>query len=74
MTDSTASQILLANIPGHGIFTMNGNVVELIEMFGGLPHCYLGSAGCPKQGALLLADRAKETPPLLAPRPRMAQG
>ncbi len=50
MTDSTAEQILVANIPGHGSFTMTGNAVEMIEVFGGLLHCYQGNGGCRKQG------------------------
>ncbi|MDD0856697.1 peptidase [Arthrobacter alpinus] len=60
MTDSTADQILLAKIPGHGSFTMTGNAVEMIEVFGGLLHCYLGSGGCRKQGLYFSRTEPKQ--------------
>ncbi|MHA7270154.1 peptidase [Arthrobacter sp. HLT1-20] len=50
MTDSTAIQSLLASIPGHGSFTVTGDAVGMIEVFGGLLHCYQGTGGCRKQG------------------------
>lgn len=61
MTDSTAEQILLANIPGHGSFTMTGNAMDMIKVFGGLLHCYQGNGGCRKQGLYFSRTEPKKT-------------
>ncbi|MEO8222364.1 MAG: peptidase [Specibacter sp.] len=41
---------------------MTGNAVEMIEVFGGLLHCYQGSGGCRKQG--LYFSRTEPKKPL----------
>ncbi|MEV8181470.1 peptidase [Arthrobacter sp. N199823] len=50
MRDSRGGQNLLASIPGHGTFTMTAEAVTMIDVFGGVLHCYLGNGGCRKQG------------------------
>ncbi|MCV9996209.1 peptidase [Paeniglutamicibacter sp. ZC-3] len=50
MADSTAGRSLSASIPGHGSFTVTGDALAMIEVFGGLLHCYQGPGGCRKQG------------------------
>lgn len=39
-----------AEIPGHGQFFLMGAALEMVGVFGGALHCYLGSGGCRKQG------------------------
>lgn len=46
----TAAKVLLVSIPGHGSFTVTSDAAAMIEVFGGLLHCYQGSGGCRKQG------------------------
>ncbi len=62
MTDSTADPILSASIPGHGSFTVTEDAVDMIEVFGGLLHCYQGGGGCRKQG--LYFSRTEPKKPL----------
>lgn len=50
MAASPAGQNLLASIPGYGTFTVTGKAMGMIEVFGGLLHCYQGSGGCRRQG------------------------
>jgi len=40
----------IAEIPGHGRFILTDAAVEMIKVFGGALHCYLGPGGCRKQG------------------------
>lgn len=40
----------LAEIPGHGKFFLTDAAPEMVEVFGGLLHCYAGPGGCRKQG------------------------
>jgi Fe-S cluster assembly iron-binding protein IscA len=49
-------------IPGHGSFTLTGEAVTMIEVFGGLLHCYQGNGGCRKQG--LYFSRTEPKKPL----------
>jgi len=37
-------------IPGYGSFTVTGEALAMVGVFGGTLHCYLGSGGCRKQG------------------------
>ncbi|TQJ33646.1 peptidase [Arthrobacter sp. SLBN-122] len=46
----TASGGIEAQIPGQGSFTVTGEAARMIEVFGGLLHCYQGAGGCRKQG------------------------
>ncbi|SEF11349.1 hypothetical protein SAMN04489740_4094 [Arthrobacter alpinus] len=57
-----AGQGMLARIPGHGSFTLTGEAVAMIGIFGGLLHCYLGPSGCRKQG--LYFSRTEPKKPL----------
>lgn len=58
----TAGRDMLARIPGHGSFTLTGEAVAMIGIFGGLLHCYLGPGGCRKQG--LYFSRTEPKKPL----------
>ncbi|POH72494.1 peptidase [Arthrobacter glacialis] len=62
MTALIPDQGLSASIPGHGSFSITGNAVDMIEVFGGLLHCYQGSGGCRKQG--LYFSRTEPKKPL----------
>lgn len=44
---STLSTVL---IPGHGRFYVTDSALEMVRVFGGVLHCYLGNGGCRKQG------------------------
>lgn len=39
-----------AVIPGHGRFFVTDAALEMIGVFGGTLHCYVGAGGCRKQG------------------------
>lgn len=52
-----------AQIPGHGSFTVTGEALAMIRVFGGTLHCYVGSGGCRKQG--LYFSRTEPKKPLL---------
>ncbi|SEP84041.1 hypothetical protein SAMN05444745_102169 [Arthrobacter sp. OV608] len=39
-----------ADIPGHGRFYLTDAALEMIAVFGGTLHCYMGPGGCRKQG------------------------
>ncbi len=39
-----------AQIPGYGSFTITGEALVMVRVFGGTLHCYVGSGGCRKQG------------------------
>ncbi|WP_427006966.1 hypothetical protein [Pseudarthrobacter sp. H2] len=50
-----------ARIPGHGSFAVTG-AAAMIEVFGGLLHCYQGKGGCRRQG--LYFSRTEPRKPL----------
>lgn len=56
-----AGQGLLASIPGYGSFSMTGDAVDMIKVFGGLLHCYQGNGGCRKQGLYFSRTEPKKT-------------
>jgi hypothetical protein len=58
----TAAEVLLVRIPGHGSFTVTADAAAMIDVFGGLLHCYQASGGCPKQG--LYFSRTEPKKPL----------
>jgi hypothetical protein len=60
-------QGIQARIPGHGNFTVTGNAAAMIDVFGGLLHCYEGHG--PQTGTALLTGRAEETPSLPGHQP-----
>jgi hypothetical protein len=62
MKTMTTGQGMLARIPGHGSFVVTGTAVDMIEVFGGLLHCYQGNGGCRKQG--LYFSRTEPKKPL----------
>jgi hypothetical protein len=62
MKTATTGQGMLARVPGHGSFFVSGTAVEMIEVFGGLLHCYQGNGGCRKQG--LYFSRTEPKKPL----------
>jgi hypothetical protein len=48
--ESSPSALTIADVPGHGRFFLTGAALEMIGVFGGTLHCYLGPGGCRKQG------------------------
>ncbi|MGN7147454.1 peptidase [Arthrobacter sp. SAFR-179] len=50
MDTKTARDSIEARVPGQGSFTVTGEAARMIEVFGGLLHCYQGAGGCRKQG------------------------
>lgn len=44
------SGLAVADVPGHGRFFLTDAALEMIAVFGGRLHCYLGPGGCRKQG------------------------
>ncbi|RAX45947.1 peptidase [Arthrobacter sp. AQ5-05] len=61
--DSPASDgAVSASIPGHGSFTVTGEALTMISVFGGLLHCYQGDGGCRRQG--LYFSRTEPKKPL----------
>lgn len=50
MQKMTAAEAYRVSIPGHGSFTVTAEAAAMIEVFGGVLHCYQGSGGCRKQG------------------------
>ncbi|KRE82139.1 peptidase [Arthrobacter sp. Soil763] len=38
------------DVPGHGRFFLTDAALEMVGVFGGTLHCYLGPGGCRKQG------------------------
>jgi hypothetical protein len=58
----TGAEVLLVSIPGHGSFTVTAEAAAMIDVFGGLLHCYQGSGGCRKQG--LYFSRTEPKKPL----------
>lgn len=61
----SAAEVLQASIPGHGSFTITADAAAMIEVFGGLLHCYQGNGGCRKQG--LYFSRTEPKKPLRCP-------
>ncbi len=57
-----AGRGMSASIPGHGSFTVTGEALAMIDVFGGLLHCYQGDGGCRKQG--LYFSRTEPKKPL----------
>lgn len=53
---------LLIKIPGHGSFTVTADAAAMIDVFGGLLHCYQGNGGCRRQG--LYFSRTEPKKPL----------
>ena len=49
-SESRGSELTSAAIPGHGTFFLTDAALEMIAVFGGTLHCYLGPGGCRKQG------------------------
>lgn len=49
-TEDSRSTLLSADVPGHGRFFLTQAALEMIEVFGGTLHCYMGPGGCRKQG------------------------
>lgn len=49
-TGSVPSGLTVAEVPGHGRFFLTHAAVEMIGVFGGTLHCYMGPGGCRKQG------------------------
>jgi hypothetical protein len=47
---SVPSALTAADVPGHGRFFLTDAALEMIGIFGGTLHCYLGAGGCRKQG------------------------
>jgi hypothetical protein len=60
MKTMTTGQGMLARIPGHGSFVVTGTAVDMIEVFGGLLHCYQGNGGCRKQGLFFSRTEPKK--------------
>lgn len=52
MPGVTAEQVpgTAADIPGHGRFFLTDAAVEMVTVFDGILHCYIGPGGCRKQG------------------------
>lgn len=50
MDDGGQDALSTAKIPGHGRFFITAAAMEMIVVFGGTLHCYLGNGGCRKQG------------------------
>ncbi|MDQ0754512.1 peptidase [Arthrobacter sp. B3I4] len=48
--DTVSAPGLLADIPGHGSFTVTAEAAAMIGVFGGALHCYQGPGGCRRQG------------------------
>ena len=48
MRHSRDGENLLASIRGHGTFTVTAEAVNMIDVFGGILHCYQGNGGCRK--------------------------
>ena len=51
---------VVVQIPGHGSFTATGEAVHMIDVLGGILHCYTGSGGCRKQGLYLSRTEPKK--------------
>jgi len=51
-----------ARIPGHGSFTVTGEALAMVGVFGGTLHCYVAGGGCRKQG--LYFSRTEPKKPL----------
>jgi hypothetical protein len=49
-SESPPSALTVAGIPGHGRFFLTDAALEMIVVFGGTLHCYMGPGGCRKQG------------------------
>ncbi|QSZ51375.1 MULTISPECIES: peptidase [unclassified Arthrobacter] len=47
-------------VPGHGRFHATAEALEMIAVFGGSLHCYLGSGGCRTQGLYFSRTRPKK--------------
>ncbi|MFF5790934.1 peptidase [Paeniglutamicibacter sp. NPDC012692] len=50
------------SIPGHGSFMVTGEALAMIDVFGGLLHCYQWDGGCRRQG--LYFSRTEPKKPL----------
>ena len=57
----TGAEVLLVGIPGHGSFTVTADAAAMIEVFGGLLHCYQGGGGCRKQGLYFSRTEPKKS-------------
>jgi hypothetical protein len=51
-TAGDQSDLSTAEVPGHGRFFITAAALEMIGVFGGALHCYMGNGGCRKQGLL----------------------
>jgi hypothetical protein len=47
---NSPSALTIADVPGHGRFFLTDAALEMIVIFGGTLHCYMGPGGCRKQG------------------------
>ncbi|MFJ6416089.1 peptidase [Paeniglutamicibacter sp. NPDC091659] len=60
--DKAADLGASVSIPGHGSFMVAGEALAMIDVFGGLLHCYQGDGGCRRQG--LYFSRTEPKKPL----------
>ncbi|MFQ4149806.1 peptidase [Arthrobacter sp. LAPM80] len=74
MRQSRDGQNLLAGIPGHGTFTVTAEAVHMIDVFGGVLHCYQGNGGCRKQGLYFSRTEPKKLLRCLIRGPEQAGG
>ncbi|MDJ0314195.1 peptidase [Arthrobacter sp. H35-D1] len=74
MRYSREGQNLLASIPGHGTFTVTAEAVSMIDVFGGVLHCYQGCGGCRKQGLYFSRTEPKKLLRCLLNGPEQAGG
>lgn len=44
------TDVIMANIPGHGSISVTPAAIEMIRVFGGTLHAYTGAGGCRKEG------------------------
>lgn len=60
--DRTAEQVpgSVADILGHGRFFLTDAAVEMVTVFGGILHCYIGPGGCRKQGLYFSRTRPRK--------------
>ncbi|MDP9888597.1 peptidase [Pseudarthrobacter enclensis] len=61
--ESSRAVLAVVDVPGHGRFFLTDAALEMIGVFGGTLHCYLGPGGCRKQG--LYFSRTLPRKPLL---------
>jgi hypothetical protein len=60
VTDPRTDRALTASVPGHGSFTVSGEAVAMIAVFGGMLHCYQTEGGCRRQGLYFSRSEPKK--------------